>query len=185
MATNTTTPRPRLTLPVSDRDHIQGPANAAVTLVEYGDYQCSHCGTAHPILKSVHDILGSRMRFVFRNFPISTIHPDAQLAAEAAEAAGAQGKFWEMHDYLFEHQEHLKEADLIQYARKLGLDVDRFATDLGTRVFAARVREDMHSGVRSGVNATPTFFINGIRHDGMWDLQTLTAALVAASQGRA
>jgi protein-disulfide isomerase len=175
---------PRLTLAVSDRDHIQGPANAAVTLVEYGDYQCSHCLQAHATLIDIRNIMGSRMRLIFRNFPITSIHPDAQLAAEAAEAAGAQGKFWEMHDTLFEHQPHLEEPDLIRYARQLGLDINQFQNDLQTHAFVARVREDIHSGVRSGVNGTPTFYINGIRHDGQWDLQTLTTALVAAAQGR-
>src|SRR6266850_2404205 len=184
MTTNTANMRPQLILPVSQRDHIQGPATAAVTLVEYGDYQCSHCGHAHPIVKNVQEIMGSRMRFVFRNFPVSSIHPNAQHAAEAAEAAGAQGKFWEMHDYLFEHQDHLEDADLLKYAAKIGLDVVRFNENLQAHTFAARVREDMHSGVRSGVNGTPTFFINGIRHDGPWDIQSLTTALVAAAQGR-
>jgi protein-disulfide isomerase len=171
-----------LALPVSDRDHVQGPSAATVTLVEYGDYQCKHCHEAYLNLISVREIMGTRMRFVFRNFPISKAHPNAQLAAEAAEAAGAQGKFWDMHDYLFEHRSHLEVPALVQYAQTVHLDVDRFQNDLQTRAFAARVREDVHSGVRSGVSTTPTFFINGVRHDGPWDLQSLTTALVTASK---
>src|SRR3954465_6223883 len=184
MATNTTNMRPRLTMPAPERDHIRGPATAGVTLVEYGDYECPHCLGAHPIVMHVQEIMGSRIRFVFRNFPIRNIHPNAELAAEAAEAAGAQGKFWEMHNHLFEHQDHLRESDLIKYARKIGLDVEQFRNELGTRAFSARVREDVHSGVRSGVNGTPTFFINGIRHEEPWDFQSLISAVMAAAQGR-
>jgi len=184
VTTNTPNLRPLLTLPVSQRDHIQGSDTPAVSLVEYGDYQCSHCGQAHPIVKNIQEIMGSRMRFVFRNFPISTVHPNAQQAAEAAEAAAAQGKFWEMHDFLFEHQDHMEIAALLKYAAKIGLDVKRFKDDLQAHAFAARVREDIDSGVRSGVNGTPTFFINRVRHDGPWDLQSLTTAIVAAAKGR-
>src|SRR5258705_13873082 len=125
MATHTTNPRPHLTLPVTERDHIQGPATAPVTLVEYGDYQCPHCLRAYPIMIDIQQHLGDRMRLVFRNFPLTTVHPDAQNAAEAAEAAGAQGKFWPMHDYLFEHQSRLDDAALPKYAADLGLDVAR------------------------------------------------------------
>jgi protein-disulfide isomerase len=124
------------------------------------------------------------MRLVFRNFPLSTIHPDAQNAAEAAEAAGAQGKFWQMHDYLFEHQSRLDHDSLISYAADIGLDVPRLERDLETHAFAPRVREDFMSGVRSGVNGTPTFFINGLRHDGPWDLESLTGAILAAVHQR-
>jgi protein-disulfide isomerase len=176
--------RPVLTLPVSDRDHIQGPATAPVTLVEYGDYQCPDCLQAYPIMLDIQEYMGDRMRIVFRNFPVTTVHPDAQNAAEAAEAAGAQGKFWEMHDYLFEHQSRLDDVALLSYAADIGLDVARFMRDLDTHAFAARVHEDYVSGARSGVNGTPTFFINGVRHDGPWDLETLTAALLAAAGER-
>jgi protein-disulfide isomerase len=178
------TMRPVLTLPVSDRDHVVGPATAEATLVEYGDYQCPYCLEAYWILLDLQQRLHGRMRLVFRNFPLTTVHPDAQLAAEAAEAAGAQGKFWEMHDYLYEHQDRLDEEALFDYARDVGLNVDRFARDLAAHAFAGRVREDFLSGVRSGVNGTPTFFIDGVRHDASWDLETLTAALLAAAAER-
>jgi len=126
--------------------------------------------------------MGDRMRLVFRNFPLSTRHPRAQLAAEAAEAAAAQGKFWEMHDCLYEHQSHLEDAALLRYAAKIALDVERFTCDLKEHKFAARVNEDFQSGIRSGVNDTPTFFINGLRHDGAWNLETLTSAVLAAAE---
>jgi protein-disulfide isomerase len=172
----------KLTLPVSeDRDHIQGPADAPATLVEYGDYECPYCGAAYPIVKQVQERMGDRLRFVFRNFPITTSHPHAEQAAEAAEAADAQGRFWEMHDYLYEHQRHLETADLVSYAEALDLDVERFANELAENVHAARVREDFMSGVRSGVNGTPTFYINGVRHDGSYELEALTAAIEEAA----
>jgi protein-disulfide isomerase len=172
-----------LALPVSDeRDHTQGSPDAPVTLVEYGDYQCPFCGAAYPIVKEVQARLGERLRFVFRNFPITTSHPHAALAAEAAEAAGAQGRFWEMHDHLYEHQRHLKDADLHAYAEQLGLDVARFDNELATHAHADRVREDFMSGVRSGVNGTPTFYINGVRHDSSYDISTLLAALERAAE---
>jgi protein-disulfide isomerase len=167
-----------LTLPVSDdRDHIQGPAGAPVTFVEYGDYECPYCGAAYPIIKEVQSRMGDRLRFVFRNFPISTSHPHAEQAAEAAEAAASQGKFWEMHDLLYENQEHLDDADLHRYADRLGLDVGVFDEELAEHVHAERVREDFMSGVRSGVNGTPTFYVNGTRHDGGYQLDELLAAL--------
>jgi protein-disulfide isomerase len=167
-----------LTLPVrEDRDHIQGPTHAPATLLEYGDYECPFCGAAYPIVKEVQSRLGEQLRFVFRNFPITTSHPHAELAAEAAEAADAQGKFWEMHDLLYESQQHLEEPDLHRYAEQLGLDVDRFDDELTRHVHAERVREYFMSGVRSGVNGTPTFYVNGFRHDGDYELETLLAAL--------
>jgi protein-disulfide isomerase len=172
---------PALTNPVSDeRDHIQGPPDAPVTLVEYGDYECPYCGAAYPIIKEIQARMGDRLRFVFRNFPITTSHPHAQQAAEAAEAASVQGKFWEMHDILYENQEHLRQRDLLVYGERLGLQVDRFTTDLAERIHLERVREDFMSGVRSGVNGTPTFFINGRRHDGPSDMETLLGALERA-----
>jgi protein-disulfide isomerase len=174
-----------LTVPVSeDRDHIQGPADAAVTLVEYGDYECPYCGAAYPIINEVQARMGERLRFVFRNFPITTSHPHAEQAAEAAEAAASQGRFWQMHDLLFENQRRLRDPDLHAYAEKLGLDVELFDKDLAEHVHAARVHEDFMSGVRSGVNGTPTFYINGARHDDSYEVETLLAALerAAASQ---
>ena len=174
----------RLTMPVGARDHAQGPADAPVTLVEYGDYECPHCGRAYPIVKEVQRRLGAKLRFVFRNFPLNESHPHAQHAAEAAEAAGALGQFWEMHDALFEHQRALDDAHLVGYATRLGLDAGTFEQALQTHQHKARVREDFISGVRSGVNGTPTFFINGVRFDDSWDPDTLTDALKAASQPR-
>jgi protein-disulfide isomerase len=173
-----------LALPVTeDRDHVQGPADAAVTLVEYGDYECPYCGAAYPIVKEVQARMAERLRFVFRNFPITTSHPHASQAAEAAEAAAAQGSFWPMHDLLYENQRRLGDEDLRAYAEQLGLDVELFAKALAEHVHAERVREDFMSGVRSGVNGTPSFYINGARHDDSYDLETLLEALerVAAS----
>ena len=171
-----------LIMPVSeDRDHIQGPADAPVTLVEYGDYECPYCGAAYPIVKEVQARTGDRLRFVFRNFPITTSHPHAEQAAEAAEAAEAQERFWEMHDVLYESQRHLEDENLRAYAEQLGLDVERFGNELAEHVHAPRVREDFMSGVRSGVNGTPTFFINGVRHDDSYELETLLDALEAAA----
>ncbi len=173
---------PTLVLPVGDRDHAQGPPNAPVSLVEYGDYECPYCGRAYPIVKAIQKALGPRLRFVFRNFPLSEAHPNATNAAETAEAAGVQGKFWEMHDTLFEHQDALRPRDLVACAARLGLDSERLARELETHTHAARVREDFTSGVRSGVNGTPTFFINGARFDGSWDKQSLLAALEEAEE---
>ena len=171
-----------LTVPVSGRDHGAGPDTAPITLVEYGDYECPHCGAAYPIVKELQRVLGDRLRFVFRNFPLTQIHPHAEHAAESAEAAGAQDRFWEMHDWLFEHQRHLADAQLVRAAETLGLDTARFQRELEDAAHQARVREDFMSGVRSGVNGTPTFFINGRRHDGSWDSATLLAALEAADK---
>jgi protein-disulfide isomerase len=171
-----------LTLPVAeDRDHVQGQTNAAVTLVEYGDYECPYCGAAYPIIKKVQGRMGQRLRFVFRNFPISTSHPHAEQAAEAAEAAAGQGQFWPMHDLLYENQKHLRHEDLRGYAERLGLDVELFDKELAEHVHAESVHEDFLSGVRSGVNGTPTFYINGVRHDDDYDLETLLAALEKAA----
>lgn len=172
-----------LVLPVDPaRDHIRGPAEAPVTLVEYGDFECPYCGAAHPIVERARGEMGDDLRFVFRHFPITTAHPHAEQAAEAAEAAGAQGRFWEMHDTLFENQRQLAAPDLHAYAETLGLDVDRFDADLVAGVHAGRVREDFMSGVRSGVNGTPAFYINGVRHDGSYDLPVLLAALQRAER---
>jgi protein-disulfide isomerase len=152
-----------------------------VTLVEYGDYQCPYCGAAYPIIKEVQARMGERLRFAFRNFPISTSHPRAEQAAEAAEAAAAQGRFWEMHDLLYEHQAQLRDEDLHAYAERLRLDLGTFDRELAEHVYAERVHEDFMSGVRSGVNGTPTFYVNGARHDGPYDLETLVAVLEQAA----
>jgi protein-disulfide isomerase len=169
-----------LTIPVSADDHAQGPADAPLTLVEYGDYECPHCGRAYPIVKDVQRHFGARLRFVFRNFPLREAHPHAQHAAEAAEAAAAQGKFWEMHDTIFEHQFALGDPDLRSYAKGLALDMGRFDEELASHVHASRVRKDFGGGVRSGVNGTPTFFINGVRHDDSWDPASLIHRLERA-----
>jgi protein-disulfide isomerase len=170
-----------LTVPVTeDRDHAQGSAAAAVTLVEYGDYECPYCGAAYPIVKEVQARLGENLRFVFRNFPITTSHPHAEQAAEAAEAAAVQGRFWEMHDLLYENQRRLGDRDLRAYAEQVGLELESFDKDLAEHVHAARVREDFMSGVRSGVNGTPTFYINDARHDDSYELETLLAAVERA-----
>jgi len=165
-----------LALPVAKRDHIQGPIDAPVTLVEYGDYECPYCGQTYPIIKSIQKRLGNRLCFAFRNFPLVNSHPHAQHAAEAAEAAGAQGKFWEMHDMLFENQEALDDEDIVRYATTLGLDANRVISEVLTGIHSARVREDFRSGARGGVNGTPTLFINGVRHEGSPD--ALLAALI-------
>ena len=174
---------PRLAVPVSENDHAQGPADAPVTLVEYGDYECPYCGRAHPVVKALQQRMGGRLRFVFRNFPLNTLHEHAGVAAQAAEAAAAQGKFWEMHDLLYEHQDDL--ADVQQYALRLGLEIYRFESDLSGEKHAKRVRDDFRGGVRSGVNGTPTFFINGARYDGEHTFDAMLAALESAAGGAA
>ena len=167
----------RLGLPVAGRDHIQGPIDAPIALVEYGDYECPYCGDAYPVVKAVQERLGDRLCFAFRNFPLIHAHPHAEHAAEAAEAAGAQGKFWEMHDMLFENQEALEDEDLAGYAEALGLDARRLIAEVGAGAHAARLREDFNSGARGGVNGTPTFFINGVRYDGEPEVEALLGAL--------
>jgi len=178
--------RAKLAVPISEeRDHVRGPLASPVTLVEYGDYECPFCGQAYYVVKDLERRAGNLMRFVFRNFPLTTVHPHAENAAEAAEAAGAQGKFWEMHDLLYENQQALKDEDLLEYAALVGLDIPRFVREMREGRYLNRIREDFLSGARSGVNGTPTFFINGLRHDGSWDLATLTAAIEsAAREGR-
>jgi protein-disulfide isomerase len=171
-----------LTVPVGERDHVLGPATAPVTLLEYGDYECPYCGMAHPIVKEILARVGNQLRFAYRHFPLTTIHPHAQVAAESAEAAGAQGKFWHMHDLLFAHQDALDPAHLVSYADMLGLDAERFQQELLGHIWAERVREDFMIGVRSGVNGTPTFFINGVRHDGSFQFESLLAAVMRAAR---
>ena len=172
----------QLTPPVGPQDHAQGKPDAPVTLVEYGDYECPHCGRAYPIVKAVQEQLGDRLRFVFRNFPLAEAHPHATAAAEAAEAAAQQGKFWEMHDALFEHQDALSNAHLLKYAERLRIDADKLQASLRKGEAAARVQADFTSGVRSGVNGTPTFFINGRRFDGDWtDVDAFAAALMESA----
>ena len=170
-----------MTPPVSDADHRSGPDDAPVTLVEYGDFECPSCGAAYPNVEAVRQKMGARLRFVFRHFPLTQMHPHALHAAEAAEAAGAQDKFWPMHSMLFEHQDALEDEDLAGYAKALHLDVKRFMSELASEAHVKRIRADIGSGVRSGVNGTPTFFINGVRYDGSWDAADLLAAVEAAA----
>ncbi len=172
-----------LTVPVSEQqDHILGPRNAPVTLLEYGDFGCPHCAEAHLVVSELLGAIGKTARFVFRHFPLTQVHPTAQRAAEAAEAAGAQDKFWEMHDLLFENQEAQEDYDLVTYAQTLGVNMARFRAELLQGKYTPRVREEFLGGVRSGVNGTPTFFINGHRHDDLWDVATLLAAIEAEVQ---
>jgi len=172
-----------LVLPVGPRDHIQGPADAPVTLVEYGDFECPHCGAAYPIVKGIQRSMGEDLRFVYRHFPLTRVHEHAEHAAEISEAAAQHGKFWPMHDLLFENQDALEDDDLVGYAEHLGIDPEWAAAALADGRFEPRVREDFSSGVRSGVNGTPTFFINGQRYDGPLDLllETLRQALISPS----
>ena len=177
------TPRgPHLTVPVSGRDHIQGAPDAPVTLVEYGDYQCPFCGRAYPIVKALQKKLGAKLKFVFRNFPLNNIHPCAEDAAETAESAAIEGKFWEMHDMIFENQGELEIDNLLVYAKRLKLNVKRVESELETHAQRRRVKEDFESGIRSGVNGTPTFFVNGVRFDGNWEGSELLEALEAAAK---
>jgi protein-disulfide isomerase len=167
-----------------ERDHVRGPADAPVTLLEYGDYECPYCGNAAPTIAKLLDHFGDELRYVWRHLPLSDVHPNAQLAAEAAEAAGAQGRFWEMHDRLLADQDDLAVSDLYRHASALGLDLDRFSEDLVHRHGAPRVAEDVASADASGVSGTPTFFVNGRRHQGVYDVDTLTRQIKATAQAR-
>jgi protein-disulfide isomerase len=169
-----------LKVPVTSSDHIQGDENAAITLVEYGDYQCPHCGHAYPIVQKVQKHFGKQLRFVFRNFPLNEIHPEAESAAETAEFAAAHKKFWEMHDAIFENQQDLGLPLLQELAKKLGLSTSDLDRALSAEEYAPRVKDDFLGGVRSGVNGTPTFFINGKRHDGPFEFEYLVYAIDAA-----
>jgi protein-disulfide isomerase len=170
----------KLSAAVNAKDHTQGDPKAPVTLVEYGDYQCPSCGQAYPIVKRLQKHFGKRLSFVFRNFPLAQIHQYAEPAAEAAEFAGAHHKFWEMHDLLYENQERLNEDLLDELSQQLSLDPEELTRALESKQFEARVRADFSTGVRSGVNGTPTFFINGQRHDGSYDYESMVAAINVA-----
>jgi protein-disulfide isomerase len=167
----------RLALPVGERDHLQGPATASATLVEYGDYECPYCRAAVVIVQELQRLLPDQLRFVFRHFPLENLHPHARRAAEAAEAAGAQEKFFEMHAALFEHQTALEDEDLIRYAAELDLDIARFRADLDAHTHASRIGEDFRGGVRSGVRGTPTFYVDEIRYDGLVGVRQLVATI--------
>ena len=173
------TQRTYLAVPVSERDHRQGPATAVVTLVQYGDYECPYTRQATTVVRAIQQQLGDQLRFVFRNFPLTEIHPHALHAAFAAEAAAAQGKFWQMHDAIFHHQHTLEDSDLEQFAEAVGLDMQQFARDMAERPYISRIEEDLQSGIRSGVRGTPTFFINGVLYPGSWEQEALLAALQA------
>jgi protein-disulfide isomerase len=165
-----------------ERDHIRGPGDAPVTLLEYGDYECSYCGQAEPVVRELLVSFGDDLRYVWRHLPLTDVHPHAQMAAEAAEAAGAQGAFWAMHDTLLQHRDALRPFDLDHYAQELGLDIERFWDELRRHVHAPRIAEDVASADASGVSGTPTFFINSRRHHGAYDLQTLTEAVQAVRE---
>lgn len=167
----------KLKVDIGKRDYIKGDIDAPVKLVEYGDFECPSCGEAYPICKRIQEDLGENFCFVFRYFPLKELHEHALAAAYAAEAAGKQKKFWDMHDMLFEHQDALENEDLMEYARVLDLDMGKFIKDMKSVETAKRVEEDFMNGVRSGVNGTPTFYINGIRYDGSYDYDTLIKEL--------
>ncbi|HEY7207375.1 MAG TPA: Na+/H+ antiporter NhaA [Gaiellaceae bacterium] len=165
-----------------ERDHVRGPDDALVTLVEFGDFECPFCGQAEPVVRELLADFGDDLRYVFRHLPLSDVHPHAQLAAEAAEAANAQGAFWPMHDLLLEHQDALEPKHLVRYAEELGLDVERFREELRRRAYAPRVAEDVEDADASGASGTPTFFVNGRRHQGAYDVATLTTSVRAARE---
>jgi protein-disulfide isomerase len=167
----------KLKIPVSTEDHSQGPDKAPLVLVKYGDYQCPYCGKAYPIVKRLQKALGDKLKFVFRNFPLSEMHPDALNAAKVAEAAALKGKFWEMHDLLYENQDQLDGESLVRYAESLKLDVEDLNEAAGGASVEKRIEADFEGGVRSGVNGTPTFFVNGVRYDGNWQYGPFLSAL--------
>lgn len=168
-----------LKTPIGDKDHIQGDPDAPVTLVEYGDYECPHCAAAHPMVQQLQARFAGKLRFVFRNFPMSRLHPNAEAAAQTAEFAASHGKFWPMHDLLLENQARLSHRVFAELAESLGLDAAELATALEKYTFERHVHLDFTSGVRSGVNGTPTFFLNGERYDGAKDYQSMAAAIAA------
>jgi protein-disulfide isomerase len=164
--------------PVNEKDHVQGPAHARVELVEYGDYQCPHCGAAYPVIKRIQNKMGKHLKFVFRNFPLSEAHPQAFPAAVAAEAADRQNAFWEMHDIIFENQELLSRLPFTDFARTIGLDLAKFEEALQDQELADKVEADFASGIRSGVSGTPGFFINRIKYEGSWEERALLEELM-------
>jgi len=169
---------PKLTPAVNSRDHVQGDEKAKIELVEYGDFQCPHCKRAHPVLKNIQRQLGKRLRFVFRHFPLTNAHPYAMSAAVAAEAASIEGKFWEMHDLIFERQDELSDGIFTDWAQELALNSREFSKHLRDAELKERVQSDFESGIRSGVNGTPSLFINGRKYEGMVDEEELLNALL-------
>ncbi len=173
---------PRLTKPVNAADHTLGPKDAPVTLLEYGDFECPYCGAAYPIVSQIVQQMGNRLRFAFRHFPLTQAHPYAMAAAEASEAADTQGKFWEMYDTIFQHQDELDMEHLHDFASSIGLNMEEFDQDMANHTFEGKVQDDFMSGVRSGVNGTPTFFINGTRYEGPAELNAMMQALEEAAE---
>jgi protein-disulfide isomerase len=171
----------RLAQPVTDDDHVRGPATAPVTLVEYGDYQCPYCGAAYPQVEALLRERGDVVRFAYRHFPLTNVHPYAEIAAEAAEVAAAHELFWPMHDWLFTHQDQLDPDNLIGAAAALGIAARKVALALARHEYRDRVLRDFTGGIRSGVNGTPTFFVNGVRHDGGYTLVELVDAVDRAA----
>jgi len=169
-------------VPMAGHDHIQGPIEAPFQLVEYGDFQCPFCGEAYEVIKQIQESLGGKLCFAFRNFPLTDMHPYAEHAAEAAEAADAQGRFWEMHDTLFENQNALEDEDLAEYAEELGLDAKRLIHDVRGGVHSARIQKDYRSGEENGVSGTPTFFVNGKLFEGEPTAKELIAALAVPTE---
>lgn len=168
-----------LSMPLTARDHIEGPRDATLELVEYGDYECPHCKAANPVVKLLLAEFDTNLRFAYRHFPLIDVHPLAEPAAEAAEAAGAQDEFWQMHDLLFHYSPSLEAANLLAIAAEVDLDLERFRGELATHRHLPRVRTDIESGTTSGVRGTPTFFVNGVRHEGGYDFESLREALLA------
>jgi protein-disulfide isomerase len=167
----------KLKVAVTADDHSMGSADAKITLVEYGDFQCPDAGMAYPIVKKLQKHYGNQLRFVFRHFPLVEIHELAEPAAEAAEFAATQGKFWEMHDALYEHQRRLSLGSMVKLAETLGLDGDKAASAIEDQSFTDRIRKDVHGGKQAGVHGTPTFFINGALYGGEWEYEGLKAAI--------
>lgn len=172
----------KLICPITEQDHTMGLPNAPVTLLEYGDYECPRCHDAYLVVKEIQKWLGNHLCFCFRHFPLTRVHPHATDAAQAAEAAAAQGWFWEMHDYLYEHQQLLDKEHLTRYAARLGLDMQRFNREMANGAHIAQVHKNIHSGVASGVTETPTFFINSLRHKGSWDFDDLLSVIEETGQ---
>lgn len=179
----TETDDPLLKEPVDRHDHTEGLRSAAVALVEYGDYQSAACGQAHAFVKRLQERMGDRLSFTFRRFVVTGVHPYAQRAAEAAEAAGGQGRFWEMHDALFAHQEELDDGHLVEYADELGLDTSQFLRDMVGHHYAERVREGLQAALRCGVSRAPTFFVNGVLFTEEWSQEALSEAVERATRG--
>ena len=173
----------QLAAPVDEkRDHIHGPNTAPVTLVEYGDFECPDCGIAYPTVAKLMERMGDKLRFVYRYYPLVESHPHAEHAAEIAEAAAAQGKFWEMYNALYQNQRHLGDANLMEYAKSIGLDIDNVEREMNNSTYTKRVEEDLESGDQSGVEGTPTFYINGVYYDGAYNVDSFQAALEQAMQ---